>query len=504
MARIKKFAPEQKLSSFQTFIVDANPNSDYFRITEFKDTFTGGKNGFLIEGSEYLKESTEIKIELLDVEGNPIYFEPGNGIPEYYEGISKLVAVYIYSDTPIGLGKITVLGELKEYDDNGVKRQIPDEWKGAYNVKWERTFQVNKNLANEDKVRFYRRPKVTIDEVVKPIFSGNPPSVTQIGSVDGIPLVPTQNTNLSNFTLPTSYRLKVNSGNKWTGSIEGQIISFDNITYSPTIDEVVNETEIIVSPPYSVNNLVQPFINEDYSLTFPYIEGVTDLATALTGSFAKISITDMKTFVGDAARVKVYRRSQSNLTDYEFVQDIQLESNEVLRDITTFDKKDENYGIFTQGVLDSYWVTSSNDFDVTFNQDVLYNSAKLDSSPGNYFYTSQSFSIQSGVEYTLDFNVRVSGSVNSTDYLKVFLSGSTNGSSVSQTITNINSSNSLLQKTNFNENIVADNIQTASLYFEVSGSDWYINNVSLKASQETSFSPDEITFIQQVPKTLVT
>lgn len=131
MARIKKFSPKENLSSFQTFIVDTGNNSDYFRITEFKDTFTGGKNGFLIEGSEYLKESTEIKIEILDVNGDPIYYEPGNGIPEYYEGISKLVSVYIYEDTPIGVGKITILGELKEYDDNGVKRQVPDEWKGS-------------------------------------------------------------------------------------------------------------------------------------------------------------------------------------------------------------------------------------------------------------------------------------------------------------------------------------------------------------------------------------
>ena len=503
MARIKKFAPEQKLSSFQTFLVDSNPNSDYFRITEFKDTFTGGKNGFLIEGSEYLKESTEIKIEILDVAGNPVYYEPGNGIPEYYEGISKLIAVYIYNDTPIGLGKITILGELKEYEDNGVKREIPSEWKGAYNVKWEKTFQINKNLANEDKVRFYRRPQVAIDEVVKPIFSGNPPLVTQVGTLDGIPLVPTENTNLSNFSLPTSYRLRVNSGNKWTGSIAGQTITFDNISYSPTINDVVNETELIVSPPYTENNLVKSFTNQNYSITFPYIEGVNDLATALTGSFAKINITDMKTFVGDAARVKVFRRSQSNLTDYEFVQEIQLESNELLRDITTFDKKEENYGIFTQDVLSDYWVTSSNDIVVALNQDFLYNSAKLNSSPNNYFYTSQSFSIQNGVEYTLDLNVRKTANT-SGDYLRVFLSGSTGGSSISTPITTINSSNTLLQKTNFTQNIVANSIETASLYFEVSGSDWYINNVSLKASQETSFSPDEITFIQQVPKTLVT
>jgi|TARA_B100001093_G_scaffold55836_1_gene47320 hypothetical protein len=503
MARIKKYSPEQNLSSFQTFIEDETPNSDYFRITEFKDTFTGGKNGFLIEGSEYLKESTEIKIELLDVAGNPIYFEPGNGIPEYYEGISKLIAVYIYNDTPIGLGKITVLGELKEYDDNGVKREVPNQWKGAYNVKWERTFQINKLLANEDKVRFYRRPEVTIDEIVKPIFSGNPPVVTQTGVVDGIPLVPNAGTDLSNFTLPTNYRLKIKSGNKWTGSIDEEIITFDNINYAPKIKEIVNENEIIVSPPYAENNIVTSFTNESYSLEFPYIENVADLATALTGSFAKISITDMKTFVGDAARVKVFRRSQSNLTDFEFVQEIQLESNEVLRDITTFAKKEEPYGFFTQPVIDEYWVTSSNDFNVTFNQDVLYNSAKLNSSPDNFFFTTESFSIQNGVEYTLDFNVR-KGENTSGDYLKVFLSGSNGSTPTSQTITTINSSNGILQKTNINENIIADTFDSARLYFEVSGSDWYVNNVSLKASQETSFSPDEITFVQQVPKFLVT
>ena len=502
MARIKKYSPEQKLSSFQTLILDENPNSDYFRITEFKDTFTGGKNGFLIEGSQYLKESTEIKLELLDVDGNPIYFEPGNGIPEYYEGISKLIAVYIYNDTPIGLGKITVLGELKKYDDNGVIRDVPEQWKGTYNVKWERTFQINQLLSNEDKVRFYRRPQVTIDEIVKPIFSGNPPSVTQTGSVDGIPLVPLAGSNVSDFILPTSYRLKVNSGNKWTGSVEGEKITFDNITYSPTIEEIVNETEIIVSPPYAEDNIVTSFTNEDYSVEFPYIEGVGDLATALTGSFAKISITDMKTFVGDAARVKIFRRSQNNLTDFEFVQEIQLESNELLRDITTFAKKEEPYGFFSQAVLDDYWATSSIDFDVTFNQNFLYNSAKLNSTPTNYFFTSESFDIQNGVEYTLDLNVRKE-TTDPNAYLKVFLSGSYNGKGVEQQIANLPSTTGILQKTNFSENIVANNFDNAELYFEVSGSDWYVNNVSLKASQETSFSPDEITFIQQVPKLLV-
>jgi hypothetical protein len=447
------------------------------------------------------------------------------------------------------------------------------------------------------------------------------------------------------------------------------------LNYSPKITEVVNDTELIVSPPYSEGDIVKSFTDEDYSVSFIHLEGFSDLATALTGSFAKINITDMKTFVGDAARVKVYRRSQSNLTDFEFVQEIQLESNEVLRDIETFDKKDEPYGQFTQTIFEEYWVTSSVNLTAQINQDFLYNSIRLDSVGTTKFFTNQSLALTEGVEYTLTFNVRKQDNSNPDEYIKAFL-GSTpgpivedltnaiscsqassysggesypttesinlgentgntefqfnaqnvpdrfiiewdgnvvvdtgyvgedtrdlggtdrglftaslegrldpitgntypdlttytddgyprvtdnpnvllpNGSgsasfdkttstpqladvkvyapmggtawdytlycptnppiagvgnisdpSTIQEIQTVDSSNSVLQKQTIEVNFLADSIDDTRLYFEVSGSGWHISNVSLKASQETSFSPDEITFVQQVPKTLVT
>ena len=86
MAIIKSFSPKLNLSNYGVFLNDTRPASQYFRISEFQDVFTGGKNAFLIEGTEFLKKGTEIKIEILDVEGNTIYFEPGDGVPEYYEG----------------------------------------------------------------------------------------------------------------------------------------------------------------------------------------------------------------------------------------------------------------------------------------------------------------------------------------------------------------------------------------------------------------------------------
>jgi hypothetical protein len=515
MARIKKYAEtlNQNLTQFNTFIVDTNPNSTYFRISEFKEAFTGGKNGFLIEGSEHLMETTEIKMQILNVDNHSVYFEPGNGVPEYYEGLSKVVAVHIYEDTPIGEGKITILGELKTYiDDNGIVRDIPDEWKGVYNVKWEKSFKINRLLSNEDKVRFYKRPNVNIDEIVKPLFSTGTTTILQSGSVSGDPVTPPTGQPLTNYTLPTFYKLTINDNTNWTGSVVGTYLNFNDLNYTPLVNNIINNKEILVSTPYTEGGVVASFDNQAYTASFNYLEGISNLATALTGSFAKINLTDLTTFVGDVARVEVYRKSESQIGDYQLIQTIVLEANEILKDVTTTTKNEEFYGIFTSDIIKNYWVTSSNSLSATWNQNYLYDSVKLNSGTGiTYFNTSQSFAITENAEYNLTFNARLGQTTSASDYIRAFISGSTtktyNGVTVTtgieQTIKTINAaSSSLLQKTEISANIKAQNIFNAKLYFEVKGSNWYIADVSLKASQESAFSPDEVTFIESVPRSL--
>jgi len=519
MPRIKKYAdgqksnlnPVQTLSSFQTFLIDDSPNSTYFKITEFNDTFTGGKNGFLIEGSEYLKETTEIKIQILDVAGNPVYYEPGNGVPEYYEGTSKLIAVYIYEDTPIGEAKITILGELKSYvDDGGVVRDVPDEWKNVYNVKWEKPFKINRLLSNEDKVRFYKRPNVSITEIVKPIYSNISSTITQKGHVDGFSQVPAAGTPLTNFSQPTSYLVQINDGGAWTGSVVGTTIEFTDLNFFSQADDIISKTDLTITNPYTVNGLVSDFSNQRYTASFNYIEGLDNLKTALTGSFAKITLSDLTTFVGDVARVKIFRKSQSDLSDYQFIQEIQLESNEILRDLETTVKNEEYYGGFDLFNFKNYWVTSSNNLSTEFNQTYLYNSVKLNSSGTNLFYTTKSLDINADSEYSLTFNVRAGSPINTTDTLLVYLSGSKQSTynnvitnvGTKQNILNVTSDNSLLQKSQITANFKAEDLSDVKLFFEVKGNAWYISDVSLRASQETAFSPDEISFIQPIPRTL--
>jgi hypothetical protein len=513
MARIKKYAEvlTQNLTNYQTYVVDLSPNSTYFRITEFKDTFTGGKNGFLIEGSEHLKETTEIKIEILDVNGNPIYYEPGNGVPEYYEGVSKVIAVYVYDDTPIGNAKITILGELKTYvDENGITQDIPDTWKGVYNVKWEKPFNVNKLLSNEDKVRFYRRPEVSITEIVKPIFSNVVSTKSQSGFLNGTALAPNLGQALSGYTAPASYLLTTTGNTFWTGSIVGTYLTFPSLTYTPLVTSIINSRQVVVQTPYTENGLVTALENVPYNAVFDYVEGVDNVKTALTGSFAKINLTDLTTFVGDVARVKIFRKSQSEISDYQFVQEIKLESNELLVDLTSTTKNQENYGIFDGTNIKTYWVTSSNNITTTYDQTFLFNSVELNSTGVNKFYTSKSLDITEGNEYTLDFNIRKETIGSTDEYIEFYLSGSrpslVNGSpitvQVKQSITTLKTQTAILQKQNIVKNIEAEQIENAKLYADVKGTGWHIADVSLKASQETAFSPDEITFIQSVPRSL--
>ena len=505
MAIIKSFASYQNLSNFGTFINDQVRTSEYFRITEFKDTFTGGKNGFLIEGSEHLKETTEIKIEILDVTGTPIYYEPGNGIPEYYEGISKIVSVHVYEDTPIGLGKITVLGELKTYiDENGVVRDVPAEWGGVYNVKWERTFNVNKNLANETIVRFYKRPKIVIDEINKPIFNITTPSITQTGLVEGIPQQPVYGTDIRNWTAGTLYKLKITDGTNWTSSVDENLIEIPSLGYSATIKEVLNNKEIFVDIPYAISSSVSNFPPSTYTTTFDHIEGQTIINSALTGSFAKIQLSDLKTFVGDVARVKVYRKSRNEVGDYQFIQDTKLESSEILKDITTTANTELSYGQFTESNIKNYWVSGSNTHPMTINVDKLNASVKVDYTGTNYdnkalFITSQSFSLTEGVEYALAFKTLLSGSVDPTKTLKAYFSGS---DYPQQTIVSVTNSAIYTTKQNVTQNVKATKTGDAKLVFEFAGDDWYLANVSLQNAQETSFSPDEFTLIQDIPRKL--
>ena len=92
----------------------SGPNSPLFTVSEIPDPAPQGKSSFLIAGTELLKNSVEVKIEIIDSEGGVIYTEP---VANYLEGNARRVSIEVYDDTPPGPANLYILAMVD-----------PDEW----------------------------------------------------------------------------------------------------------------------------------------------------------------------------------------------------------------------------------------------------------------------------------------------------------------------------------------------------------------------------------------
>jgi len=378
-----KVAADEKLQLVQTYFNDNSPSSDFFNITELPDTLSGGKNAFLIAGSDKLFPQSEVKVQVRDAAGNVCYVEYADGNPEYFEGISKVVAIYVYpNETAFGPATITILGQAID---------VPEEWKFRYNVKWQRQININPSLPNTTRVRFYKRPKVEIVESLQPIY-------------------------------------RIESGSK--------------------------------------------------------------VESGVTASFANIKISQLETFAGDVKRIKVFRTSEGDISDFDLIQDILIESKELL---TTFDITSSvkgNAGIFTNETI-KLWNTGS--LTAALTNDRLDNGLRLSGS-GIFKYNSP-LSFVTKSTYELNLDAFYSSSTNSN--LGVYISGSNNGIQLIGTLEGTIPVKNL-EDTYFTFD-VDKNEPTASLYLSQSQTEWHVANVSLKLSEDTAFSPNQIDFITTMP-----
>jgi len=320
-------------------------------------------------------------------------------LAEYYEGVSKVVAVYVYPDTAYGPCTLTILGELSEYEDtNGITFPVPLDWENKYNVKWQKQIDVNPSLANTTKIRFYQRPQATIAELLSPLYR---------------------------------------------------------------------------------------------------IENDVKVASNVTQSFADIKLSRLETFAGDVKRVKVFRTSQGDISDYDLIQDILIEAKELLTSYDLSGSVVGNTGIFTQETLTNYWNTGSLTTQLTSSR--VESGLKLSGS--GYLTYSQSLDIKSANTYELNLDAFYSSSISSN--LGIYLSyqsGSNTFSSSIGTLYGLQPTTNLLDQT-FAFKLDSD-YPTASLFLSQSRGEWHVGNISLKLSQDTAFSPDEVSFVTTMPTVL--
>ena len=138
----QKILQTQGLTDYETYIVDSLPTSKYFKVFSLEDTIPGGRSTFQILGSEFLENNVELKIELLDINGNVVYTEP---IKYLGDDPSRHIMIEVYPTTATGVGTLTILGSVID---------VPDEWKGLYNVKWEKEVFIDPVLKNTQPILF--------------------------------------------------------------------------------------------------------------------------------------------------------------------------------------------------------------------------------------------------------------------------------------------------------------------------------------------------------------
>ncbi|MDB2399650.1 tail fiber domain-containing protein [bacterium] len=155
---------KQYLKSQRVAIEDNSPLSEeFFGLSDFPKYFGEGKNSFRIRPRfGVLKPNTKIDIEVLDSNGNPVYWE----IPTYKDNDkSRLISVWVYDvadkryNTPDGPCEVIILGTL------------PDNQK----VRWSRRVDVVKNKKSVSEIVFREVPNGSVSSSIE-VFSNIPQS----------------------------------------------------------------------------------------------------------------------------------------------------------------------------------------------------------------------------------------------------------------------------------------------------------------------------------------
>jgi len=407
---ITKFGKKLNLDKYAVFVEDTSDKSTYFNISELSETLTSGKNTFLLKGSKYLKDRSQILIEITDANNNVLYTEiaKNSDYIEYKYNTYVLVACHVRNTHAPGDGIIRIVSNLKE-STTGAKPTTNDF------VRWTKKIIINPNKENSTPVKFYKQPEIEIVNKFPRLVTYTTGSLTKLtssGYCFGVPELPANNTNynlFNPFTDNVKYRIIHQTGNYFSSSFINKNISFYNINtqtgiidkFNTTIKNIINKTELYINTPiYDNNKNIIPLQNNtQYVIEYQNVpELIKNSEYLKIGSFsgnivsaenfyqssiyyksvASIKIKNLDTFAGTVYRMKIYRQSKNSKIDSECIADEILSSREMLIDITNPDRYKERIGVFYNAEhIINYTETSSNSIYIEHNNDKQIDSCNI-------------------------------------------------------------------------------------------------------------------------------
>ena len=438
------------LDTFDVFFTDTSLTSpEVFQITEFPTRLTAGKNLIKLKGHPTnLRIGSYLNIEILDFNGDPVYYEVVNYLDE---DKSRIIAIYVYDETSPGTATITLLGELNEI--NG--QPVPQEWEGRSNVGWSRTVEVNPTISNDSEIIFETLPSASLTEQVGVQLDRTYPNNQQF------PTYTTGTVRYFSYNNTPAFEI---TGGLFTQEMGGGTITVSSpvnptptpqytpgtTTYETTVRKVLSDTLMLLDDNFTVASSQSIFTHTytqfDYSsFSITYEADPVYTPTQNSESFANISLYGLQPATGDVSRIKIFLNGNGSIGTWEQINDIELEETELFIDEANV-FPNFRIGAFTsQSVIDTYW--ESNYYSgfvelsaptLTWTSSSMANAVQVitgssgDITAYNQVYTFQTkpayaatFVSESSYKITIDaIGTRSAVSGNNNPKLSVFLSGS--------------------------------------------------------------------------------
>lgn len=341
----KNVLPLLNLAKYDVYVEDTSPTSEYFRISRLPSVFTGGRNSFVLGASPFLEDGSEIKIEIIDAYGNPIYH---TCVENYTEGGANVISVEIYDTTAPGFATIIVMGKLQSTADG---TPIPPKWNGVYNVRWHKTILVDYNLKNTSPIIFKNNPEILLSEsiyynilsssynILRTPFSTSLDLTSYLKNGEQAGYVITDSSISGSFFSNYRDNVLITGSIRLANSVGGVAVP---------ITQILNRTTAL-SDGYFINSPVDDSIIQNitlqsgsymvslYGTQYPITNSLTVQYTALTESvinipisYANMIISNLDTVSGEIHKLKIYAKPVTDVGAYKLITEVPVETNEIL------------------------------------------------------------------------------------------------------------------------------------------------------------------------------
>jgi hypothetical protein len=213
----------------------------YFDITYFPEFIGGGKSLIKLKGNGInLLRNKLSEVEILDSQGNPVYYE----IPTHIDRFENyFISIHVYDSTAPGMGSVSIVGVATE-NLQGQSLDINKTNDLGHNIIWTRPIKILPFERNNSEIIFDDPPQVFVSQVIAPAkvsFQEN--LTTQFSAVTGSQFtIRTSNFKGFDKKLASSLKLKAN---KLKQTTKDKIVDSKIKQISANVDSV----------PFTVNNV---------------------------------------------------------------------------------------------------------------------------------------------------------------------------------------------------------------------------------------------------------